>query len=43
MFEKISYTARSVFLRRKKEQEMDQELRFHLEMQIEENVRKAAG
>ena len=40
MFEKISYAARAVFRRQKKEREMDQELRFHLEMQIEENVRK---
>ncbi len=40
MFEKISYTARSVFLRQKMEQELDPELRFHLEMQIEENVRR---
>src|SRR5258706_8699896 len=40
MFERISYTARSVFLRAKGEREMDQELRFHVEMQIEENVRR---
>ena len=40
MFERISYTARSVFLRGKAEREMDKELRFHLEMQIEENVRR---
>jgi putative ABC transport system permease protein len=40
VFDRISYSLRSLLLKDKVESEMDRELRFHLEMQIEENVRR---
>jgi predicted permease len=36
---KVSYSIRALFLRKKAESELDSELRFHLESQIENNIR----
>ncbi|MFY9571248.1 MAG: ABC transporter permease [Blastocatellia bacterium] len=40
MFKKISNALRSFFLKNKLEREMDREVRFHLEMEIEQNQRR---
>src|SRR6185369_11904438 len=40
MFKKISDPLRSLFHRDKVEREIDTEMRFHLEMEIEKNVRR---
>ena len=40
MFKKLSSGARAVFQKDQVEREMDQEVRFHLEMEIQQNIRR---
>jgi hypothetical protein len=40
MFKKLFSGARAVFQKDQVEREMDQEVRFHLEMEIQQNIRQ---